>query len=134
MTNAFKRLLRLGVTKDQCKDAGMAFSLIFILLKFVFGYDLFLIVGVVSLVITMTAPSVLKSLAVIWFGLAELLGTVVSKIILTVAFFVVVTPVGAVRRLLRKDSLRLCEFKKGRGSVMDERNKIYKPEDIVKPF
>ena len=134
MTNVFKRLLRLGITKDQCKDAGMAFSLIFILLKFIFGYDSFLIIGVVLLVITMAVPSVLKGPAMIWFGLAELLGMVVSKIILSVAFFVVVTPVGAVRRLLCKDSLRLCEFKEGRRSVMDERNKIYKPEDIDKPF
>lgn len=134
MTNVFKRLLRQGISKDQCKDAGMAFSLIFILLKFVLSYDLFLVLGTAALVITMTVPSVLKSLAVIWFGLAELLGAVVSKIILSLAFFVVVTPVGTVRRLLRKDSLRLCEFKKGKGSVMDERNKVYKPEDIVKPF
>jgi hypothetical protein len=62
------------------------------------------------------------------------MGTYVSKLILFVVFYIVVTPIGLLRRLLKKDTLKLQEYKKGQKSVMDERNKIYKPGDIVKPF
>lgn len=131
---SFKKLFRLDITKDQCKDAGMAFVLIFLILKFVFGYDYFLAFATVFLVITMTAPRILKVLAAMWFGISELLSIIVSKIILSIMFFAIVTPVALVRRLMHKDSLRLCEFKKSRESVMDHRDHTFGPKDIERPF
>ena len=129
-----KNIFRLQVTQDQCKDAGMAFVLVLLILKFVFGGDYWLIFAVALLVITMCAPGVLRPPAKVWFGMAQFIGTYVSKIILFLVFYAIVTPVGRLRRLLKKDTLKLNEFKKGRKSVMDERNVTYKPEDIVKPF
>ena len=134
MTSDLKDIFRLKVTQGQCKDAGMAFVLVLLILKFMFAGDYWLILAVALLVITMSAPGVLRPLAKVWFGMAQFIGTYVSKMILFVIFYAVVTPVGRLRRLLKKDTLKLNEFKKGRKSVMDERNVTYKPEDIVKPF
>lgn len=119
---------------DQCKDGGMALVLILLILHFTFAEYLLLVIAAVTLVITMGAPGLLKPFAEVWFHVAHFMGTYVSKIILFVVFYIVVTPVGILRRLLGKDTLKLKEFKKGRASVMDERNVIYKAEDIVRPF
>ena len=50
--------------------------------------------------------------AVIWFGLTTLLGEVVSKILLTVIYFVVLFPVSLIRQAMEKDTLDLKTFKK----------------------
>ena len=122
------------LTKEQCKDAGMAFSLIFILIAVFTGSEYALYAAGGFLVITMTAPGLLKPLAIFWFWLARVIGTVVSRLILGIVFFLVVTPVALIRRLSNKDSLRLREFKGGRSSVMDKRNHTFGPKDIEKPF
>ena len=134
MIKLLKKVFSQNITKDQYKDAGMAFTLIFILLKVIFEGEYFLMIAMGLLILTMTAPIICKPLAVIWFGLAQILSTIVSKIILSVVFFVIVTPVAFIQRLMRKDSLRLNDFKKGRESVMYNRNHTFGPQDIEKPF
>ena len=112
----------------------MAFTLILILARLFSESEYFLYAALVLLVLTMTAPTIFKSLAAVWFGFSKLLGTILSKIILSVVFFLVVTPVATIRRLMHKDSLRLREFKKSNDSVMDKRNHTFGPMDIEKPF
>ena len=90
--------------------------------------------ALIVLVLTMTIPLIFKYIAVIWFGLSHLLGTVVSKILLTLVFFLVVTPMGLIRKILGFDSLKLKEFKKATGSVMQSRDITFKKDDIDKPF
>jgi len=108
--------------------------LVLIIFNFAFTWDFWLVIATATLVVTMGAPGLLKPFAKVWFCTSQFMGTYVSKIILFVVFYAVVTPVALVRRLLNKDTLKLKEFKKGRKSVMDERNVIFKAEDIVKPF
>jgi len=59
---------------------------------------------------------------------------VVLRVLLTVVFFAVVFPVGFIRRMLKKDSLQLREFGRGKGSVMKVRDHLYVPADIDKPY
>ena len=129
--NNFKMM---KISKDQCKDTGLAFVLILLILNFTFPGRYWLFIATAIIVLTMSAPGYLQPIARVWFGTAELIGTYVSKAILFVVFYGLVTPIGLLRRLFKKDSLKLKEFKKGRESVMDERNKTYKAEDLVKPF
>ena len=72
--------------------------------------------------------------AIIWLGFSKLLGTVVSKIILTIVYIVLVIPVGIFRRILGKDSLQLSGFKKGSSSVMKTRNYSFTSKDIEMPY
>ena len=52
-------------------------------------------------------PKALKPVYIGWMSLALVLGLVVSTVLLTVFFFLVITPVGLVARLAGKDFLRL---------------------------
>ena len=122
------------MTKDQCKDTGMAMVLI-LLIAYVILKQVDLIYAAIGLhVLNMVVPQIFKPLAIFWFGLSHLLGTLVSKILLSLVFFVVVTPVGLLRRLFGKDTLQLKVFKASKESAMVIRNHIYVPGDIEKPY
>jgi hypothetical protein len=129
-----KNIFSTAITKNQARDTGMAVVLILLLVA-VFSLDfVYIKIAIFALILTMTIPNVYKYIAVIWFGLSRLLGTIVSKILLTFVFFLVVAPVGLIRRLLGYDTLKLKEFKKGTESVMQVRNITFSKSDIDKPF
>jgi hypothetical protein len=122
------------ITKDQSRDTGMAMVLLALLLGFLTEARGFFTLAVVLLVVTMAVPAFYRAIAFLWLGLSHILGTIVSRILLTVVFFVMVLPVGLLRRVMGKDSLQLRKFSVGRESVMKVRDHVYVPSDIDKPY
>src|SRR5881397_3046119 len=61
--------------------------------------------GALLLLLGILAPRVLKHIYLGWMTLAFVLGFIVSTILLTIFFYVVVTPIGLVARLCGKDFL-----------------------------
>ena len=129
-----RKIFSTAITKNKARDTGMAVVLILLLFAVYSLEYIYVKLAVIALILTMSIPSIYKYIAVIWFGLSHLLGTFVSKILLTVVFFFVVTPVGLIRRLFGYDTLKLREFKKGTESVMQVRNILFSKNDIDKPF
>lgn len=128
-------MLKIGrMTKDQSRDTGMAIVLLLLLVFLYARRTELLAAAVVMHVLTMTIPGLFKPAAVVWFGLSHVLGTVMSRILLSVVFYAIVTPVGLFRRMAGKDSLKIRAFKAGAGSVMLERNHVFMPADIEKPY
>ena len=109
-----------------------------VLICFLLGYfsqrQDFFTLGIVLLLIDMIYPNLYRPMATIWFGLSNVLGTITSKLLLTVIFFVIVTPVGLIRRITGADSLQLKRWKKDDSSVFGVREHIFQPEDIEKPY
>jgi hypothetical protein len=58
-------------------------------------------------VATLFLPRVLRPLNFAWFKLGELMGKVVSPIVLGVIFYLLITPVGLIGRLFGRDELKL---------------------------
>ena len=123
-----------NISPDQAKDTGMAMVLICLLIVLIGHKQQFLGVAVVVLLINMTKPILFKPLAKIWLGLSHLMGTVMSKIILSILFFGMVTPLGFIRKCLGKDSLQIKKWKKERTSVFRIRDHLIKADDIKHPF
>jgi hypothetical protein len=121
-------------TPEQAKDTGMAMVLICLLLGYAGKFPKFLPVALVLLIITMAWPKAFKPLAGLWFGLSHLLGGVVSKVILTILFFLVVTPVGVIRRWSGADALQLKKWKQGRDSVFITRQGPVQDKDLMNPY
>ncbi len=67
----------------------------------------FLTPGACLLAFGLALPKALKPVYLGWMGLALALGFVVSHVILTAFFFLVITPIGLAARVLGKDFLRL---------------------------
>ena len=134
MTNRSSRFFSTSITKDQAKDSGMAIMLILMIIGLYTKNDLFYKIAFPVLLMDMIYPMFFYPFAIFWFGFANMLGTIMSKILLSVVFFVIVMPVALLRRLLGKDTLLLKEFKKSNESVMKTRNQTYVAADLEKPF
>jgi hypothetical protein len=124
----------LKSTPEQAKDTGMAMVLICLLLGYWGKFPKFLPVSLVLLIITMAWPKAFKPLAGLWFGLSHLLSSVVSRVILTLVFFLVVTPIGVIRRWTGADALQLKKWKKDQGSVFVVREGVIQGKDLLNPY
>ena len=62
-------------------------------------------IGLLFLILGFILPTVLRPVYRIWMLLAYFIGGIVSRVILTVLFYVVLTPTGLVLRLFGKDVL-----------------------------
>ena len=129
-----KKYLFNNISINQAKDTGMAIVLICLLIN-IFGKDsLFNILAILFLVINMVVPSVYKPVANIWLSFSKIIGTIMSKILLVIVFFLIVTPMGITRRLLGKDSLKLKSWKNDHDSVFVTRNNSFRSEDVEAPY
>ena len=120
--------------RDRSRDTALALVLLLLIVHAATKRDGFATAAIVALVVAMTVPLVFRPASVVWFGLSRALGAVMSKVLLAIVFYVVVTPNGLVRRLLGHDSLRLRAFKAGGASVMHSRAHTYGPGDLEKPY
>ena len=66
-----------------------------------------LITSLIFLILGLINSRILNPLNKIWFKFGILLGKVVSPIIMGIIFFLVVTPIGFIMRILGKDLLNL---------------------------
>lgn len=94
---------------------GLLFSGVFTLLSAYAGYKGegafrvygWLIAAIVFGLIAVATPNLLTPLSKGWMKLGELMGKVVSPMVLGAIFFVLVTPIALVMRLFGRDELRL---------------------------
>jgi hypothetical protein len=83
---------------------GGVFSLIALFFWWRGGhYALFLVPAVPLIVLGLAWPKCLRSVYLGWMGLALILGLIVSTILLTILYYLVLTPMGMAARLCGKD-------------------------------
>jgi multisubunit Na+/H+ antiporter MnhG subunit len=122
------------ISASQCKDSGLALVLMSLILAVAISPKYFLPVGIVFLVVTMTFPKIYRPFAMVWFGFSHALGTVVSRILLTLLFYLMVTPVGSVRRIMGKDAMQIKSWKKSQASVFQARDHLFIRQDLDHPY
>lgn len=121
-------------TIGQARDTGQAMALICLIIVIFFKQPSFAGIALIVLLVNMVCPQVYKPLAKWWFALSHLLSRIIPRILLGILFYLMVTPVGLLRRMLGKDPLQLKKWKKGRESVLRERNHTLSAKDIINPF
>ena len=98
------------------RSFGLLFGVVFTLLAaygwFFNGWSLAVVLSLVAIAVAFVllgfvAPKVLKPLNWLWFQLGQLLGKIVSPLVLGAIFFLLLTPVSLVTRLFGRDELRL---------------------------
>jgi len=122
------------VTIGQARDTGQAMALLCLIILIFFKQPSFGGIALIVLLVNMICPQIYKPVAKWWFALSNLLSRIVPHILLGILFYVMVTPVGLIRRVLGKDSLQLKKWKKSRESVLRERNHRLSAKDIINPF
>ncbi len=129
-----KTFFTTDMNKDQCKDTGMAMVLILLLIGYFTKTIAYYHTATIALLVTMTIPRLFYPIAIFWFGLSNVMGAVMSKVILSLVFILVVVPIGIFRKVIGKDAMMLKSWKKGTASVMKVRNHTFTAEDLEKPY
>ena len=122
------------MTPLQCRDTCLALTFLLLLIWFFTKNAGLVYAAMLLLLIGMVVPLSMKPLAWAWFGLSHLLGQVMSRVLLSIVYLVFVLPMGRIRRLLGKDSLRLALWKQGAVSCFVERTHVFSAEDLQNPY
>ena len=80
-----------------------------------------LVISIIFLILGLINSKILTPLNKLWIKFGILLGRIISPIVMALIFFVVVTPIGLIMRLLRKDLLKL-KYNKNIKSYWIEKN------------
>ena len=103
---------------DEIKiSSNRSFGIVFfIFFLFVALYPLFnnedlklwsLLISIIFLILGLLNSKVLTPLNRIWFKFGIILGKIVSPFVMGIIYFLIVTPIGLIMRLFRKDLLNL---------------------------
>ena len=95
------------------RSFGIVFFIVFFLVALyplIYSNDIriwSLLISLIFLILGLINSRVLTPLNKLWFKFGILLGKIVSPIIMGIIFFLVVTPIGFIMRILGKDVLNL---------------------------
>ena len=95
------------------RSFGIVFFIVFLLIALyplIYSEEIRIwsvIISIIFLVLGLLKSKILTPLNKLWFKFGILLGKVISPLIMGIIFFLVVTPIGLIMRLLGKDLLNL---------------------------
>ena len=99
----------LNASRKQLRSFGLWVGLVVALLGAWLLWQghsfIWLTVGLLLILLGWIVPRWLKPLYIPWMGLAIVLGFVMTRVLLTVLFFLVITPVGLIMRWTGRDPL-----------------------------
>ena len=121
-------------TLKQSRDTGLTLVLIFLLLVYFCKLSQLIPVSIILLLLTMICPNIFRPMAWFWFWLSHFTGTIVSNIILSIIFLILVTPIGFLRRFIGADALQLKRWKKSKDSVFVKRNHKILEDELTRPY
>ena len=118
--------------KDIKLDSNRSFGIVFFVVFFIISiYPIIndnpirlwsLILSLIFLILGLINSKILTPLNIIWMKFGMYLGIFISPIVMGIVFFLVVTPIGIIMRILRKDLLNLRMNKEN--SYWIEKDKI----------
>jgi hypothetical protein len=121
------------MTDKWIKDTGEVLALVLLFLGIINNYKYFIILAFVALIITSVAPNLLKPIAFLWKKITEILAYIMPRVFFGFVYFVIVTPIGYMRRLLGYDSLSLKNNSAKLTSFIT-RNHLFTKKDLIKPY
>ena len=83
------------------------------------------IIGVFLILAGFTYPKILKPFNKVWMGLAIVLGFVMSRVILTILFYFVLTPISFIARIFGKKFM-ILKYDKSAKTYWEKRTEIHK--------
>ena len=118
----------------QAKDTAFAAVLILLLLARFWPMPDLVLVAMAVLFLAMIWPRAFSPAARVWFGFSHIIGGVVSKVLLSIIYLVITTPIGLLRRLLGADAMRMRAWKQDDTSVFVERSQTFSAKDLEVPY
>ena len=118
--------------RTSSREAVLVLTVGCILLNLAFRKKIFLDIGLAIGVAGLLSAALSERIDWAWSRFGTLLGTVSNTVLLTLAWYLVLTPVGLVRRLQKKD--RMTHFDPDKKSQFLERDHTFRREDLERPW
>jgi len=120
------------MTDKWIKDTGLVLVFIFLILGFRYGKDFFVVAGIL-LLLTILVPKVLYPIAFLWLKFVKILNFIMPKIFFGAVFYVVIFPMGRLKKLISGDTLMVDNWEQI-DSVFRDRKHLYTKADIQTPY
>jgi TRAP-type mannitol/chloroaromatic compound transport system permease large subunit len=118
--------------REKTIETMLVITVGMLVLHFVFkektGESYFLTASLIFGLIGVFSNFLSEQVSWVWGKIAHILGTFNSYVLLSIVFFIFLTPVAFLYKLTRKDTLRLKVQKNG--TIYEERNHLYVPKDL----
>jgi hypothetical protein len=120
----------MRLTREKSLEAALAISAGLLVLFWIFDNSYFIIASTVVGVAALLSPFLAKWISFFWYKLAESLGIINGFILLTIIFYLFLTPLALLSKLFRKDELQLKKKANPEGSYFVERNHAFSKKDL----
>ena len=126
-------LEEIKLIKTETKDLrsfGITFGIIFLIIAgFLFyieneSFQLFIVISSAFIIFGFLFPITLKPIYISWMSFAIILGWFMTRFILSLLFYLIVTPIGLITRVLGKDFLELKK-EASNGSYWNQRGSSF---------
>ena len=126
--------------KSDLRKFGITIGIILLVISgFLFykekeSFQIFLAIGITLFFTAITIPFILKPVYWIWMIFATILGWIMTRIILSILFYVILTPIGLILRLFGKQFIELRWDKSNDSYWNFSSNEHLKIENYEKQF
>lgn len=116
------------MAKEKVLQALLVIITGLLVIYFIFDNEVFLIIAVSIGIISLLVPKLGEWIVWLWYKIAEILGWINSRILLTLIFYLFLMPIAFFYRLFNKDPLKL---KRQQKTMFKTRNHQYTKEDLI---
>lgn len=126
-----EELKYIDLSDKAVKKTGITVGIVLIIISFVLwwlgkvSFIYFSVIGGIFIILAYIAVPLLKPFHKLWIGLSLVLGFIMSRIILTLLFYFVVTPISLLAKIVGKKFMPL-EFDKTAVTYWEKREKAVK--------
>ena len=113
----FEEIKNIKTSRKDLRSFGYTMGIIlFIISAGLFYYSNYLyqnlaIIGAIFIGLGAVIPIILKPAYLLWMIFAVILGWVMTRVILSIIFYIIITPIGLITRFLGEDFLNIKKIK-----------------------
>lgn len=115
------------------RDTGLLAALVLLVAYLRFHDTRLVFAAAACILCVLFVPALVRPLAWVWLQLTKVLAAVMNPVFFGLMFFIVIVPMGLVRRFLGRDSLQLRSGRNAR-SMFHERSGAFSVSDMRTPF
>jgi len=137
MLNEFKNIKS---TKDELRKFGLTIGILLLLIAlfiFIFKASISIplaVIGLLFIIFAIVLPVILLPLQKFWMALAIVLGWFSTRIILSIVFYLLLTPIKIIAKIFGKEFLELKIDKQAKSYWRNRSREEFNPSDYERQF
>ena len=126
--------MKKKASREEALEALAVIALFLWILHFVFDIPSLNYVSPVILALALFLKRPAAFFAGLWLRFAELLGSLNNLVLLSIIYYIVLTPVACLYRLFHRNPLGIKREETGSESFFYVRDHVYTQQDLERPF